>query len=49
MRDSKDSGVVMMGAVAEEGGGGQQWQRWTKTAANDNSMQDWVADYNGEG
>jgi hypothetical protein len=52
-RDSRDSGVVMMAATkmvaAEDSGGGQQW-RWRRTMAmDDDSTQDWVADYNGEG
>ncbi len=49
VRDSGDSGVVMMAAVAEDGGSGQRWQRQTTTVANDNVMQDWVADYEGDG
>ncbi len=30
-------------------GSGQQWQRQTMSAADDKSIQDWAADYNGEG
>jgi hypothetical protein len=48
VRDSGYSGVVMMSAVAE-GGGGRRWQRQTMTAADYNGMQDWVADYEGDG
>ncbi len=52
-RDDGDSGVVMMSlakmAVAEDSGGGWQW-RWRQTTATDNNgMQDWGADYVGEG
>ncbi len=32
----------------DDGGGGRQQQRTTKVA-DDNNMQDWVADYKGEG
>jgi hypothetical protein len=39
----------MMAAAVEGGGGGQQWQRRTTIAAGDNSIQDQVVDYNGEG
>jgi hypothetical protein len=39
----------MMALAAEDSGSGQQWQRQTMTAADDNSMQDRVADYNKEG
>ncbi len=49
VRNGGDSGVVMMAAVAEDGGNGQQRQRQTMTAADDNSMQDWAADYKGDG
>ncbi len=49
MRDSRDSRVVMMAAAAEDGGGGRRRQRRTTTAANDNGMQDWAADYKGDG
>ncbi len=49
VRDGSDSRVVMMAAVAKDGGGERQRQRRTKTAADDNGMQDWVADYKGEG
>ncbi len=53
VRDGRDSGVVMMAAakmaVAEDSSGGRQWQ-WRRTAAADNdSTQDWGADYDGEG
>jgi hypothetical protein len=49
VRDSRDIRVLMMAAMAEDGGRGQQWQRWTTTAADDNRMQDWAADYNRKG
>ncbi len=49
VRESGDSRVVMMAAAAKDGGSGQQWQRRTMTVADDNGMQDWVADYKGEG
>ncbi len=48
MRDGGDSGVVMMAAAAEDGGGRQQRQRQTMTAVDNNSMQDWAADYKGD-
>jgi hypothetical protein len=44
VRDSGDSRVVMMAAAAEDGGGRRQWRRRTRIAAEDNGMQDWVAD-----
>jgi hypothetical protein len=49
VRNSGDSGVVMMAAVAEDGGNGRQWRRQTMTAADNNGLQDWVADYKGDG
>ncbi len=49
VRDGGDSGVVMMAAAAEDGCSGQQWKRWTTTAVDNNGMQDWAADYKGEG
>ncbi len=49
VRDGRDSGVVMMAAAAEDGCGIQQRQRQTTTAADNNSMQDWAADYKGGG
>ncbi len=49
VRDNRASGVVMMAAAAEDGGGRQRWRRQTTTAADNNSMQDWAADYNGDG
>jgi hypothetical protein len=49
VRDSGDSGVVMMATVMEDGGGGGWWQRRTTTAADDNGMQDWAVDYKGDG
>jgi hypothetical protein len=45
VRDVGDSGVVMMAVAVEDGGGGQRRQRWTMTAADNNGMQYWVADY----
>ncbi len=39
----------MMAAAAEEGCFGRQRRRQTTTAAGDNGMQDWAADYKGEG
>ncbi len=49
VRDDRDSGVVMMAAAAKDGGSRGQQQRRTTTAAEDNGMQDWVADYKGDG
>jgi hypothetical protein len=54
VRDRRESGVVMMAATkmaaAEDSGGGrQQWQWWQSMAVDNNSIQDWVADYDGEG
>jgi hypothetical protein len=48
VRDGRDSRVVMMAAAADDSGGGHQRQRWTMTATDDNSMQDWAADYKGD-
>jgi hypothetical protein len=48
VKDGRVSGVVMMAAVAEDGGGGQWRQRQTKTATDSNSMQDWAAVYKGD-
>ncbi len=48
VRDSGDRGVVMMAAGAEDSGGGRRRRRWTMTAADDNGMRDWVADYKGD-
>jgi hypothetical protein len=45
VRDGGDSRVVMMVVAAEDGGSGGGWQRWTMTAADNNGMQDWVAEY----
>ncbi len=37
-------------ADKDNGDGGQRQRRWrTTTAANDDGMQDWAADYEGEG
>ncbi len=49
VRDSGDSGVVMVAAVVEDGGGRGRGQRRTTAMADDNGMQDWVADYKGDG
>ncbi len=49
VKDGGDSGVVMMAAAAEDGGGRRRWQRRTMTAADNNSMQDWTADYKEDG
>jgi hypothetical protein len=49
VRDSRESRVVMMAVAVEDGGGGQQQRKWTTIAAEDKGMQDWVADYDGEG
>ncbi len=49
MRDSGDSGVGMMAVAAEDGGSKQQRQRQTMTAADNSGMQDWAANYKGEG
>ncbi len=48
MRDRGDGRVAMMAAAAEDGRGGRQRQRRAMTAADDNSMQNWAADYQGE-
>ncbi len=53
-RDRRDSGVVMMAAAkmpaAEDSGGGRQQRQWRRSMMADNdSMRDWAADYNGEG
>ncbi len=48
VRDSRDSGVVMMAVAVEDGGGGRRWQRRTMIAREDNGMQDWAVDYDGE-
>ncbi len=49
VRDGRDSRVVMMAVAVEDGGCGQQRRRRTMIAAEKNVMQDWVADYDGEG
>jgi hypothetical protein len=49
VRDGGDRRVVMMAAAAEDGGGGRRWQRRTTAAADNSSMQDWAANYEGEG
>jgi hypothetical protein len=49
VRYSGDSRVVMMAVAVEDGGGRQQWNRQTTTAEDNNAMQDWAADYHGEG
>jgi hypothetical protein len=49
VRDGGDSGVVMMAAAVEDGRGRQRRRRQTTTAADDNGMQDWAADYEGDG
>ncbi len=49
VRDGEDSRVVMMAAAVEDGGRGRRRQRQTTTAADDNGMQDWAADYEGDG
>ncbi len=48
VRDGRDSRVVMMAVAVEDGGSGRR-QRQTTIAAEDNGMQDWAADYDGEG
>jgi hypothetical protein len=48
VRDGRDSRVVMMAAEAEDGSGGWRWQRRTTTVADNNGVQDWVADYEGD-
>jgi hypothetical protein len=37
VRDSRDSGVAMMAAAAEDGSGKQQWRWWRMTATADNN------------
>ncbi len=49
VRDSRDGRVVMMAVAVEDGSSGQRQRRRTMIMAEDNSIQDWVADYNGEG
>ncbi len=49
VRDGRDIIVVMMAVAVEDGGGGQRWQTWTTIAAEDNGMQDRVADYDRKG
>jgi hypothetical protein len=49
VRNGGGSGVVMMAVVVEDGGSRKLQQRPTTTAADDNGMQDWVADYKGDG
>jgi hypothetical protein len=49
VRDSRDSGVVMMAMAVEDGGGGRRRGRRTTIAAEDNGMREWAADYDGEG
>ncbi len=49
VRDGGDSGVVMMAVAVEDVGSGRRWHRRTMIAAEDNCMQNWVADYNREG
>ncbi len=49
VRDGRDSRVVMMAVAAEDGSSRQQRQRRTTTAVDNSSMQDWVANYKGEG
>jgi hypothetical protein len=49
VRDSRDSGVVMMAVAVENGGSGQQRRRRTAIAVEDNGMQDWMAEYDKEG
>ncbi len=44
VRDSGESGLVMMAVAVEDGGGGRGRQRRTTIAAEENSMQDWEAD-----
>jgi hypothetical protein len=41
--------VVMIAVAVEDGGGGQRRQMWTMIAVEDNGMQDWAMDYDGEG
>ncbi len=48
VRDDRDSRVVIMAVVVEDGGKLHQ-QRRTRIVAEDNGMQDWAADYNGKG
>ncbi len=47
VRDSRDSGVVMMAVLVEDGGGGRRWRRRKMIAMEDNGMQDWAVDYDG--
>ncbi len=49
VRDGRDSGVAMMAVAAGDGGGRQRQRRGTMTAADTNGMQDWAADYKGDG
>jgi hypothetical protein len=49
VRDGGDSRVVIMAAAVEDGGGGRRRRRRTTAAVDDNGMQDWEADYEGDG
>ncbi len=49
VRDSRDSGVVMMAVAVEDGGDRQRRQRRTTIAMEDIGMRDRAADYDGEG
>jgi hypothetical protein len=49
LRDGGDDRVVMMAAEVEDSGGGGRRRRRTTTAADDNGIQDWAANYKGEG
>ncbi len=49
VRDGRDSGVVMMAAAVEECGSRRRRRRRTITVADDSGMQDWAANYKGEG
>ncbi len=45
VRDGGDGRVVMMAVAVEDGSGRRRRQRQTTIAAENNGMQDWVADY----
>jgi hypothetical protein len=49
VREGGDSRVVMMAVAAEDGSSRQKRRKQTTTVADDNGMQDWAADYEGDG
>ncbi len=49
VRESRDSGVVMVAVTVEDCGGGRQQRRQKTIAVEDNGMQDRVAECDREG